>query len=30
MVRGCEHGRVDECRVIEILADHGKCLHEHH
>ncbi len=30
MVAGCEHGRVDECRVIEILADHGKCLHMHH
>ena len=30
MVTGCEHGRVDECRVIEILADHGKCLHDHH
>jgi DNA-binding transcriptional MerR regulator len=30
MVTGCEHGRVDECRVIEILADHDKCLHEHH
>ncbi|MGH6755560.1 MAG: MerR family transcriptional regulator [Bradyrhizobium sp.] len=30
MVTGCEHGRVDECQVIEILADHGKCLHEHH
>jgi DNA-binding transcriptional MerR regulator len=29
MVAGCAHGRVDECRVIEILADHGQCRHEH-
>jgi Predicted transcriptional regulators len=25
MVEGCSHGRVETCRVIEILADHGKC-----
>ncbi|MBA8903498.1 DNA-binding transcriptional MerR regulator [Phyllobacterium sp. P30BS-XVII] len=30
MVEGCRHGRVGECRVIEILADHGKCVHPHH
>lgn len=30
MSAGCGHGRVDACRVIEILADHGKCLHDHH
>ncbi|WP_448953514.1 MerR family transcriptional regulator [Labrys neptuniae] len=30
MAEGCRHGRVDECRVIEILADHDKCLHVHH
>ncbi len=30
MVTGCAHGRVDECRVIEILADHGKCAHARH
>lgn len=30
MVLGCAHGRVDQCRVIEILADHGRCVHEHH
>ena len=29
MVEGCGHGRVDQCRVIEVLADHGKCAHEH-
>lgn len=27
MVEGCSHGRVETCRVIEILADHGKCKH---
>jgi len=26
MVEGCAHGRVETCRVIEILADHGKCV----
>lgn len=30
MVEGCGHGRVDQCRVIEVLADHGKCMHPHH
>ncbi len=30
MVASCAHGRVAECRVIEILADHGKCVHAHH
>ena len=29
MVEGCGHGRVDQCRVIEVLADHGQCTHEH-
>lgn len=29
MVEGCGHGRVDQCRVIEVLADHGHCRHEH-
>ncbi|KKB85133.1 MerR family transcriptional regulator [Devosia limi DSM 17137] len=27
MVVGCSHGQVEDCRVIEILADHGKCRH---
>jgi DNA-binding transcriptional MerR regulator len=27
MVASCAHGTVDQCRVIEILADHGKCQH---
>ncbi len=30
MVEGCRHGRVGECKVIEILADHGKCAHLAH
>ena len=30
MVDGCSHGRVESCRVIETLADHGKCVHPHH
>jgi DNA-binding transcriptional MerR regulator len=25
----CEHGSVAECRVIEVLGDHGHCLGEH-
>ena len=29
MVEGCAHGSVADCRVIEILADHGKCRHHH-
>ncbi len=30
MVEGCTHGKVGSCRVIEVLADHGKCVHESH
>ncbi|SIQ39226.1 DNA-binding transcriptional regulator, MerR family [Rhizobium sp. RU20A] len=30
MVEGCRHGQVCECRVIEVLADHAECLHDHH
>jgi DNA-binding transcriptional MerR regulator len=30
MVDGCSHGHVATCRVIEVLADHGKCAHEQH
>ena len=29
MIDGCSHGRVGTCRVIEVLADHGQCQHEH-
>jgi DNA-binding transcriptional MerR regulator len=27
MIAGCAHGTVEECRVIETLADHGQCRH---
>ena len=27
MIDGCAHGSVAQCRVIEILADHGQCHH---
>lgn len=27
MADGCAHGKVETCRVIEILADHGQCRH---
>ncbi|PZM16477.1 MerR family transcriptional regulator [Rhizobium tubonense] len=30
MVEGCGHGRVEQCRVIEVLADHSQCAHVHH
>ena len=30
MVENCRHGRLADCRVIEVLSDHGKCLHPHH
>jgi DNA-binding transcriptional MerR regulator len=30
MVEGCRLGAVADCRVIEVLADHGHCRHEHH
>ena len=30
MVEGCRHGRVEDCRVIEVLADHDKCQHAEH
>jgi DNA-binding transcriptional MerR regulator len=30
MTDGCGHERVGECRVIQVLADHGQCEHAHH
>lgn len=30
MIDGCTHGHVSQCRVIEVLADHAKCMHENH
>jgi len=29
MVEGCRHGKVGDCRVIEVLADHSQCRHDH-
>lgn len=26
MIEGCAHGRVDQCRVIEVVSDHGLCV----
>lgn len=26
MIASCEHGRIAECRVIEVMADHSQCL----
>jgi DNA-binding transcriptional MerR regulator len=26
----CDHRRISECRIIEVLADHGKCQHTEH
>ncbi len=30
MVDEGAHGRVADCRVIEVLGDHAACLHETH
>ena len=30
MLDSSQHGKVAECRVIEVLADHGKCQHPNH
>ena len=30
MIDECGHGRVCECRIIEVIADHGECEHEAH
>lgn len=27
MLQGCGHDRIANCRVIEVLADHGECCH---
>lgn len=29
MVEECGHGRICDCRIIEVLADHGECAAEH-
>lgn len=30
MIESCRHGKVANCRVIEILADHSQCSLPHH
>ena len=30
MVKQCDGGRIADCRVIEVLADHNECRAEHH
>lgn len=30
MVRQCRRGRIADCRVIEVLADHAKCVSDDH
>lgn len=30
MVDECGHGRICECRIVEIISDHGLCEHEKH
>lgn len=29
MLEECSHGRVCQCRVIEVLQDHRHCVHDH-
>jgi DNA-binding transcriptional MerR regulator len=26
----CDHRKISECRIIEVLADHGQCQHHQH
>ncbi|MDB6178312.1 helix-turn-helix domain-containing protein [Paracoccus sp. Z330] len=30
MIAECSHGRVCDCNVINVLADHANCLHDQH
>ena len=30
MVDECGHGRICECRILEVIGDHGQCGHEMH
>lgn len=30
MVDECSHGRICECRIVEVISDHGLCGHEQH
>ncbi|MBN9311342.1 MAG: helix-turn-helix domain-containing protein [Devosia sp.] len=29
MVDECHHGRICDCRIIEVLADHSQCVADH-
>jgi hypothetical protein len=29
MLKGCEHGQADSCKVIEVLSDHSLCAGAH-
>lgn len=30
MIESCRHGKVENCRVIEVLADHELCINQVH
>jgi DNA-binding transcriptional MerR regulator len=30
MIEQCRHGEISECRVIEVLSDHSRCLVDDH
>jgi len=30
MVEECGHGRICECRIVEVIGDHGQCGHDTH
>lgn len=30
MVEECGHGRICECRIVEVIGDHSQCEHETH
>lgn len=30
MVRECGHGRICECRIVEVIGDHELCAHDTH
>ncbi|WP_041528159.1 MerR family transcriptional regulator [Paracoccus aminophilus] len=29
MLAQCSHGQIADCRIIEVIGDHGLCLNEH-
>ena len=30
MLSRCQGGKVDDCRILEMLSDHSLCMHEHY